>query len=175
LCYSDAFIGSNHLFRLLWFFFIRSHGSTYITYFNKTMFLGNIWKIEKKNHLNLYSRRCTQLHFIKYNFEIHIQPVPELSPHGKQACADSKRDSKMIKINFPVAHITELHIKLSISPIPEPRPQILLKNRTGCWTSKNYYWYRNKIRNLGNAKLQSSYPLMVLNFDWSSFLDYGLR
>jgi hypothetical protein len=37
-----------------------------------------------------------------------IQPVPKLPSHRKQACADSKRDSKMIKINFPVAHITEL-------------------------------------------------------------------
>jgi hypothetical protein len=35
----------------------------------------------EKNHLNLYPRRCTQLHFTQYNFEIHIQPVPELPPH----------------------------------------------------------------------------------------------
>jgi hypothetical protein len=35
------------------------------------------------------------------------QPVPQLPPHKKQACADSKRESKMTKINFPVAHITE--------------------------------------------------------------------
>jgi hypothetical protein len=38
----------------------------------------------------------------------NIQPVPELSPYRKQACADSKRNSKMSKINFAVAHITEL-------------------------------------------------------------------
>jgi hypothetical protein len=56
-----------------------------------------------------------------------IQPVPELPLHRKQACADNKRDSKITKINFPVAHI-----KFSISPIPEARPQILLKNRRGC-------------------------------------------
>jgi hypothetical protein len=55
-----------------------------------------------------------------------IQPVPELPPHRKQACADSKKDSKMTKITFPLAHI-----KFSISPIPEAHPQVLLKNRTG--------------------------------------------
>jgi hypothetical protein len=37
-----------------------------------------------------------------------IQPGPELPPHRKQACADSKRDSKMTKINFPAADIIEL-------------------------------------------------------------------
>jgi hypothetical protein len=59
----------------------------------------------------------------------YIQPVPELPPHRKQACADSKKDSKMskmTKITFPLAHIN-----FSISPIPEARPQVLLKNRTG--------------------------------------------
>jgi hypothetical protein len=56
-----------------------------------------------------------------------IQHVPELPPHRKQGCADSKRDSKMTKIKFPVAYI-----KFSISPIPEARSQLLLKNRTGC-------------------------------------------
>jgi hypothetical protein len=60
-----------------------------------------------------------------------LQPVPELPPHRKQTCAYSERDSKMTKINFPVAQI-----KFSISPIPEVRPQVLLKNRTGCWTAK---------------------------------------
>jgi hypothetical protein len=29
-------------------------------------------------------------------------------PHRKQACFESKRDSKMTKINFPKAHIAEL-------------------------------------------------------------------
>jgi hypothetical protein len=38
--------------------------------------------------------------------------VSELPPHKKQACADTKRDSKMTKINVSVAHI-----KFSISPI----------------------------------------------------------
>jgi hypothetical protein len=37
-----------------------------------------------------------------------ILTISELPPHRKQAYADSKRDSKMTKINFPVAHITEL-------------------------------------------------------------------
>jgi hypothetical protein len=40
-----------------------------------------------------------------------MQPVPELPPHRKQAGTDSKRDSKMTKINFPVTYI-----KFSISP-----------------------------------------------------------
>jgi hypothetical protein len=38
----------------------------------------------------------------------YIQPIPELPPHRKQACADSKRDSKITKIIFSVTHITEL-------------------------------------------------------------------
>jgi hypothetical protein len=38
----------------------------------------------------------------------YIQPVPEPPAHRKQACTDSKRDSKMTKINLAVAHITEL-------------------------------------------------------------------
>jgi hypothetical protein len=49
----------------------------------------------------------------------YIQPVPELPPHRKQACADRKRNSKITKIIFPLAHI-----KFSISPIPEARPQV---------------------------------------------------
>jgi hypothetical protein len=53
-----------------------------------------------------------------------MQSVPELPPYRKHACADSKRDSKMIKINFSVAHITAF----SISPIPKTRPQVLLKS-----------------------------------------------
>jgi hypothetical protein len=40
---------------------------------------------------------------------------------------DSKRDSKITKINFPVGHI-----KFSLSPIPTARPQVLLKNLTDC-------------------------------------------
>jgi hypothetical protein len=43
----------------------------------------------------------------------NIQPAPELPPCRKQACANSKRDSKMIKINF-----LEAHIKFSISAPP---------------------------------------------------------
>jgi hypothetical protein len=67
--------------------------------------------------------------------QICIQPVPELPPHRKQACADSKRDSKMIKINFPVAHI-----KFSISPIPEAYPQVLgTKKSDRLLDSKNNY------------------------------------
>jgi hypothetical protein len=58
--------------------------------------------------------------------------VPELAPQRKQACADNKRDSKLTKINFLLAQITELHIKFLISPIPEARPQVLLKNPIGC-------------------------------------------
>jgi hypothetical protein len=34
--------------------------------------------------------------------------VPELAPQRKQACADNKRDSKLTKINFLLAQITEL-------------------------------------------------------------------
>jgi hypothetical protein len=34
--------------------------------------------------------------------------VPELAPQRKQACADSKRDSKLTKINFLLAQITQL-------------------------------------------------------------------
>jgi hypothetical protein len=39
---------------------------------------------------------------------INIQGVPELAPQRKQACADNKRDSKLTKINFLLAQITEL-------------------------------------------------------------------
>jgi Na+-translocating ferredoxin:NAD+ oxidoreductase RnfC subunit len=39
----------------------------------------------------------------------------------------AKQTSKMTKINFLVAHITESY-KFSISPIPEAHPQILQKN-----------------------------------------------
>jgi hypothetical protein len=38
----------------------------------------------------------------------YIQGVPELAPQRKQACADNKRDSKLTKINFLLAQITEL-------------------------------------------------------------------
>jgi hypothetical protein len=37
-----------------------------------------------------------------------IQGVPELAPQRKQACADNKSDSKLTKINFLLAQITEL-------------------------------------------------------------------
>jgi hypothetical protein len=37
-----------------------------------------------------------------------IQDVPELAPQRKQACGDNKRDSKLTKINFLLAQITEL-------------------------------------------------------------------
>jgi hypothetical protein len=37
-----------------------------------------------------------------------IQGVPGLAPQRKQACADNKRDSKLTKINFLLAQITEL-------------------------------------------------------------------
>jgi hypothetical protein len=49
---------------------------------------------ETKNHLSLS--------------EASIQSVPELAPQRKQACADNKRDSKLTKINFLLAQITEL-------------------------------------------------------------------
>jgi hypothetical protein len=49
---------------------------------------------ETKNHLSLS--------------EASIQGVPELAPQRKQACADNKRDSKLTKINFLLAQITEL-------------------------------------------------------------------
>jgi hypothetical protein len=54
-----------------------------------------------------------------------IQPVPELPPHRKQASAGSTRDSKIAKINISAAHI-----KFSISPIPEVRPQVLQVAKT---------------------------------------------
>jgi hypothetical protein len=57
------------------------------------------------------------LYTIVYYY-IYILPVPELPPHKKQAYPDSKRDSKITKINFPVAHI-----KFSVSPILEACPQ----------------------------------------------------
>jgi hypothetical protein len=38
----------------------------------------------------------------------NIQGVPELAPQRKQACADNKKDSKLTKINFLLAQITEL-------------------------------------------------------------------
>jgi hypothetical protein len=37
-----------------------------------------------------------------------LQGVPELAPQRKQACADNKKDSKLTKINFLLAQITEL-------------------------------------------------------------------
>jgi hypothetical protein len=37
-----------------------------------------------------------------------IQGVPKLAPQRKQACADNKKDSKLTKINFLLAQITEL-------------------------------------------------------------------
>jgi hypothetical protein len=39
---------------------------------------------------------------------IFYTDVPELAPQRKQACADNKRDSKLSKINFLLAQITEL-------------------------------------------------------------------
>jgi hypothetical protein len=57
----------------------------------------------------------------------YIQRIPQLPPHRKQSCTDSKTDFKMIKINFLVTHITELY-KFSISSIPEAHLQILQKN-----------------------------------------------
>jgi hypothetical protein len=55
-----------------------------------------------------------------------IQPVPELPPHRKHGYADSKRDSKMTKIKFPVDNISNRVIKFLISPIPEARPQVAI-------------------------------------------------
>jgi hypothetical protein len=42
------------------------------------------------------------------NIAVYIQGVPELAPQRKQACADNKKDSKLTKINFLLAQITEL-------------------------------------------------------------------
>jgi hypothetical protein len=58
----------------------------------------------------------TSLDIILYSLSQNCFPI----------CGDSKRDFKMTKINFPIAYI-----KFSISPIPEARPQMLLKNRRG--------------------------------------------
>jgi NMD protein affecting ribosome stability and mRNA decay len=44
----------------------------------------------------------------EYKKRHDIQGVPELAPQRKQACADNKRDSKLTKINFLLAQITEL-------------------------------------------------------------------
>jgi hypothetical protein len=49
-----------------------------------------------------------------------IQPVLEPPPLRKQARADSKRNSKMTKINFPVAH------KVFNFTNPRSHPQVLL-------------------------------------------------
>jgi hypothetical protein len=81
--------------------------------------------------------------------------------------------SKITKINFRVAHTTEF----SISPIriPEPRPQVLLKNRAGCLTAKiiidiatisekftwNFDFETTATQNYGHP------TLMVLNSKWS--------
>jgi hypothetical protein len=37
-----------------------------------------------------------------------MQPVPELPPHRIQKNVPTARDSKVTKINLPIAHITEL-------------------------------------------------------------------
>jgi hypothetical protein len=39
---------------------------------------------------------------------VYYTGVPELVPQRKQACADNKKDSKLTKINFLLAQITEL-------------------------------------------------------------------
>jgi hypothetical protein len=52
------------------------------------------------------SRMIFYVHYVlKYIFHTR---VPELAPQRKQACADNKRDSKLSKINFLIAQITEL-------------------------------------------------------------------
>jgi hypothetical protein len=64
---------------------------------------------EKKTNFKKLFLKKFQLHMYVHATNIHyIQPVPELPPHRKQACADSKRDSKITKIIFSVTHITEL-------------------------------------------------------------------
>jgi hypothetical protein len=54
-----------------------------------------------KGLIKLMDSLCTK--YIRY-----IQGVPELAPQRKQACADNKRNSKLSKINFLLAQITEL-------------------------------------------------------------------
>jgi hypothetical protein len=62
------------------------------------------FSVESKNEIKL-----GRFHLKKHNFNIFIiQGVPELAPQRKQACADNKRDSKLTKINFLPAQITEL-------------------------------------------------------------------
>jgi hypothetical protein len=56
--------------------------------------------------------------------QVPIQGVPELAPQRKQACADNKSKFSASS-NYRV-------IKFLISPIPETRPQVLLKNPIGC-------------------------------------------
>jgi hypothetical protein len=85
----------------------------------------------------------------------------------------------MTQINFPVAHI-----KFSISPMPEAR---VLKNRTGCWTTKIIIVIDIATINgkfgiltwkLRQRKIAIGRPtLMVLNSDWSSLrcLNHRLR
>jgi hypothetical protein len=46
--------------------------------------------------------------FFYFFFKWTHTGVPELAPQRKQACADNKRDSKLSKINFLLAQITEL-------------------------------------------------------------------
>jgi hypothetical protein len=81
------------------------------------------------------------------------QPVPELAPHRTQACADSKRDSKMTKA----------------------RPQILLKIGQVARQQKLLLIFRNQRKVDWNfdfeipATQNCGHPtLMVLNYDWSS-------
>jgi hypothetical protein len=44
----------------------------------------------------------------KFRNDCTYTGVPELAPQRKQACADNKKDSKLTKINFLLAQITEL-------------------------------------------------------------------
>jgi hypothetical protein len=63
-----------------------------------------------------YTKTCTLDNYLRQEYlkvklqptRLFIQGVPEPAPQRKQACADNKRDSKLTKINFLLAQITEL-------------------------------------------------------------------
>jgi hypothetical protein len=108
-----------------------------------TMCMHRKWLLRTSNLAknDLPSKWAFNSHVMNIIFSLAIQSVPELPPHRQQACADSKRDSKMTKTNFPCSS-QNLVMKFSISPIPEARPQVLVKNLG----SKNHYWCRNNQR-----------------------------
>jgi hypothetical protein len=86
---------------------------------NSVLLIGQLELFITKNRLYpvlFFKRYCFQLSprktHCKFDPRVLGHPVytgvPELAPQRKQACADNKRDSKLTKINFLLAQITEL-------------------------------------------------------------------